>query len=57
MSDKEQATAAITRYMNLLRIQAAKDPEAMKNEVDNQLCEAKAHLEALGIVSEKLVIK
>ena len=57
MNDKEQATAAITRYMNLLRIQAAKDPEAMKNEIENQLCETRAQLETLGVVSEKLVIK
>lgn len=57
MSDKEQATATITRYMNLLRIQAAKDPEAMKREVKNQICETKAQLEALGIVADNLVIE
>ena len=57
MSDEELVAATITRYMNLLRIRAAKDPEAMKNEVDNQICEAKAQLEALGIVAENLVIK
>ena len=56
MNDKEQTTATITRYMNLLRIQAAKDPEAMKKEVSNQICETKALLEALGVVADNLVI-
>ena len=54
MTEKEQATTMISRYMDLLRIQAAKDRDA---EIENQLCETKAQLEALGIVAENLVIK
>ena len=53
MTAQEQAQTAIERYMDLLRIKNAADKE---NEVDNQLREAKAVLEALGIVTENLII-
>ena len=54
MTDREQAINAISRYMDLLRIKAAQDKET---EIDNQICEIKAQLEALGVVVENLVIK
>ena len=44
----------ISVYMNLLRIQAARDKET---EVENQLCEARAKLQALGVVVDDLVIR
>ena len=53
MTDKEQATTIISRYMDLLRIKSAPDKEI---EIENQLCEARAQLEALGVVVENLVI-
>ena len=54
MTDKEQATNIISKYMDLLRIKGAKDRDA---EIDNQLCEARAQLQALGVVVDDLVIK
>ena len=54
MTDKEQAISVISRYMDLLRIKAAQDKDT---EIENQICETKAQLEALGIVVENLVIK
>ena len=54
MTDREQATTMISVYMNLLRIQAARDKET---EVENQLCEARAKLQALGVVVDDLVIR
>ena len=54
MTEKEQATNMIARYMNLLRIEKAEDRD---REIENQKCETKAMLEALGIVVENLVIK
>ena len=57
MGEKAQAVYTISRYMNLLRIKTAKDAETMRTEVDNQLCEARAQLEALGVVAGNLVIK
>ena len=54
MNEKGQAVDAISRYMDLLRIKAAQDKEA---EIENQLCETKAQLEALGVVVDNLVIK
>ena len=56
MTDPEQATTMIDIYMDLLRIKQA-DAIARENEIDNQLCKAKAKLQALGIVVEDLVIK
>ena len=54
MAKEEQSTSLITKYMNLLRIKEAKDREA---EINNQLCETKAQLQALGILVDELVIK
>ena len=54
MTDKEQATTIIARYMDLLRIKTARNIEL---EVDNQLCEARAQLQALVVVVEDLTIK
>ena len=56
MTDKEQATNMIDVYMDLLRIKQA-SADTRENEIDNQLCKAKAKLQALGIVVEDLVIK
>ena len=54
MTEKEQATSMIAKYMDLLRIEKAEDRD---REIKNQLREAKAMLEALGIVVENLVIE
>ena len=54
MTDRERAATMISIYRNLLRIQAARDKET---EVENQLCEARAKLRALGIVVDDLVIR
>ena len=54
MTEKEQATNMIDVYTDLLRIKQAADKE---KEVNNQLREAKAVLEALGVVVEDLVIE
>ena len=51
MTDKEQTTFLIAKYMDALRVQQAKDKEA---ELENQLCEMRAQLEALGVVVENL---
>ena len=56
MTKEEQATNMIAKYMDLLRIKKAKENDR-ETEIDNQLCEARAILEALGIVVENLVIK
>ena len=53
MTEKEQATMMIGTYMDLLRIKAAENREL---EIENQLREARAKLEALGIVTENLKI-
>ena len=53
MTVQEQAKEAIEKYMDLLRIQNAPDRD---KELANQLREAKAILEALGIVTENLRI-
>ena len=53
MTEKEQATNMIDVYTDLLRIKQAADKE---KEVNNQLRKAKAKLEALGIVTENLII-
>ena len=54
MTKEEQATSMITKYMDLLRIKKAEDRD---REIENQLCETKAVLEALGIVAENLIIR
>lgn len=54
MSDREQATTMISVYMNLLRIKNAAERD---KEIENQLCEARAKLQALGIVTDDLVIQ
>lgn len=53
MTEKEQATSMISKYMDLLRIEKAEDRD---REIKNQLRETKAMLEVLGIVVENLVI-
>lgn len=53
MTEKEQATNMIAKYMDLLRIEKAEDRD---REIKNQLRETRAMLEALGVVVEKLVI-
>ena len=53
MANEVQAAALISRYMDLLRIEKADD---MKHEVQIQLREARAQLEALGVVVDKLTV-
>ena len=54
MTEKEQAAIMIDIYTDLQRIQKAEDKE---KELNNQIRKAKAKLEALGIVTENLVIE
>ena len=54
MTEKEQATSMIAKYMDLLRIEKAENRD---REIKNQLRETKAMLEALGVVVEDLVIE
>lgn len=54
MTEKEQATIMIDIYTDLQRILKAEDRE---KELGNQLRKAKAKLEALGIVTEDIVIE
>ena len=54
MTEKEQAAIMIDIYTDLQRIQKAEDKE---KELNNQLRKAKAKLEALGIVTENLLIE
>lgn len=54
MTDKEQAREMITKYMDLQRIQQAEDRD---REIENQLRETRAILEAMGIVTEDLKIQ
>ena len=53
MTEKEQAAIMIDIYTDLQRIQKAEDKE---KEMGNQLRKAKAKLEALGVVTENLII-
>ena len=53
MTEKEQAAIMIDIYTDLQRIQKAEDKE---KELGNQLRKAKAKLEALGVVTENLII-
>lgn len=54
MTEKEQAVIMIDIYTDLQRIQKAEDKD---KELSNQLRKAKAKLEALGIVTENLIIE
>ncbi len=54
MTEKEQAAIMIDIYTDLQRIQKAEDKD---KELSNQLRKAKAKLEALGIVTENLIIE
>lgn len=54
MTEKELAAIMIDIYTDLQRIQKAQDRE---KELSNQLRKAKAKLEALGIVTENLIIE
>ena len=56
MTERQHAAFLIDRYMDLLRVKKAGN-EAWENEIDNQICQTKAQLEALGIVVENLRIK
>ncbi len=54
ITEKEQAAIMIDIYTDLQRIQKAEDKD---KELSNQLRKAKAKLEALGIVTENLIIE
>lgn len=54
MTEKEQATNLMDKFIDLQRIKAAGDKD---KEIDYQLKTTKAKLEALGIVTENLEIK
>ena len=54
MTKEEQTATMIDIYTDLLRIKNSKDKDA---EIENQLCIAKAKLQALGVVVEDLVIR
>ena len=53
MTEKEQTTILMDKFIDLQRIKAAKDKE---KEIDYQLKTTKAKLEALGVVTTDLVI-
>ena len=53
MTEKEQATALMDKYVDLQRIKTAADRD---NEIEYQIRTTRAKLEALGIVTEKLDI-
>lgn len=53
MTEKEQATILMDKFIDLQRIKAAADRE---KEISYQLKTTKAKLEALGIVTEDLNI-
>lgn len=54
MTEKEQATNLMDKFIDLQRIKVAGDKD---KEIDYQLKTTKAKLEALGIVTENLEIK
>lgn len=54
MTEKEQATNLMDKFIDLQRIKAAGDKD---KEIDYQLKTTKAKLEALGIVTENLEIR
>ncbi|MCI8422134.1 MAG: hypothetical protein HFF50_01165 [Lawsonibacter sp.] len=51
ITEKEQATALMDKYVDLQRIKTAPDRDS---EIEYQIRITKAKLEALGIVTEKL---
>lgn len=53
MTEKEQATNLMDKFIDLQRIKAAGDKD---KEIDYQLKTTKAKLEVLGIVTENLEI-
>ena len=53
MTEKEQATILMDKFIDLQRIKAAGDRE---KEINYQIKTTKAKLEALGIVTENLNI-
>ena len=53
MTDKEQIATMIDKYMDLLRIKGTPDRDT---EIDNQLCQTRAKLQAFGVVVDELVI-
>lgn len=53
MTDKEQIAALIDIYTDLQRIQNAEDRD---KEIRTQMLKARAKLEALGVVTEDLII-
>ena len=53
VTEKEQAAIMIDIYTDLQRIQKAEDRD---KELNNQLRKAKAKLEALGVLTEKLIM-
>ena len=53
MTQDEVVANEIAKYMNLLRIEAARDPEV---EIQNQKTEARAKLESFGVNVENLKI-
>ncbi len=53
VTEKEQAAIMIDIYTDLQRIQKAEDRD---KELNNQLRKAKAKLEALGVVTENLIM-
>lgn len=54
MTEKEQATNLMDKFIDLQRIKAAGDRD---KEIDYQLKTTKAKLEVLGIVTENLEIQ
>ena len=56
MTDRQQTTFLIDRYVDLLRVKKA-GKEAWEDEIDTQLSQAVAQLEALGVVVEKIEVK
>ena len=54
MTDKEMVISTISRYMDVLRIKQAANRD---DEIENQLCELRAQLQAMGIVVDELIIR
>ena len=54
MTEKEQATNLMDKYIDLQRIKSAPDRD---EEIEYQLRTTKAKLETLGVVTESLNIK
>ncbi|MBQ9411993.1 MAG: hypothetical protein IJU29_02720 [Oscillospiraceae bacterium] len=54
MTDKGQTTFLISKYMDALRVQQA---DGKEKELEKQLCEMRAQLQALGVVVEELKIR